>query len=122
MRLPRFRFTLQRMLVATAIIGIVLATSREMLPYLFTRRDDYSGVARMFARVQEQDEAFIRDVALVLKTMKDTPQDREYRSLLESRVRSVHRRAPYLEAMRVKYERAARFPWLDVAPDPPEPE
>ena len=25
-------------------------------------------------------------------------------------------------AMRLKYERAARYPWLPVAPDPPEPE
>ena len=28
----------------------------------------------------------------------------------------------YHEAMIVKYERATRYPWLPVAPDPPEPE
>lgn len=26
------------------------------------------------------------------------------------------------ESMRRKYERAARYPWLPVGPDPPEPE
>ena len=28
----------------------------------------------------------------------------------------------YYAATRAKYERAARYPWLPVAPDPPEPE
>ncbi len=27
----------------------------------------------------------------------------------------------YHDDMRLKYERAARYPWLPVAPDPPEP-
>jgi hypothetical protein len=27
----------------------------------------------------------------------------------------------YHDAMRIKYERAARYPWLPVEPDPPEP-
>jgi hypothetical protein len=31
------------------------------------------------------------------------------------------RRADYHAALRRKYERAARYPWLPVEPDPPEP-
>jgi hypothetical protein len=31
------------------------------------------------------------------------------------------RKAEYREALVRKYETAARFPWLPVAPDPPEP-
>jgi hypothetical protein len=31
------------------------------------------------------------------------------------------RMAAYYTLLRVKYERAARYPWLPVAPDPPEP-
>ena len=31
-------------------------------------------------------------------------------------------RADYHGTMRRKYERAARYPWLAVAPDPPEPQ
>ena len=34
---------------------------------------------------------------------------------------SEQRRADYHGAMRRKYERAARYPWLPVEPDPPEP-
>jgi hypothetical protein len=29
---------------------------------------------------------------------------------------------PYFHSLRQKYERAARYPWLPVEPDPPEPE
>jgi hypothetical protein len=32
-----------------------------------------------------------------------------------------YRRSEYFEALQRKYERAARYPWLPVAPDPPEP-
>jgi hypothetical protein len=31
------------------------------------------------------------------------------------------RRADYLTALASKYQHAARFPWLPVEPDPPEP-
>lgn len=33
----------------------------------------------------------------------------------------MERRRDYFDAMRRKYERAARRPWLPVAPDPPLP-
>lgn len=32
------------------------------------------------------------------------------------------KRAEYFAAMRAKYERASRYPWLPIAPDPPVPE
>jgi hypothetical protein len=28
---------------------------------------------------------------------------------------------PFVRALRLKYERAARYPWFAVEPDPPEP-
>jgi hypothetical protein len=31
-------------------------------------------------------------------------------------------RIAYHAALKAKYERAARYPWLPIAPDPPEPE
>jgi hypothetical protein len=41
----------------------------------------------------------------------------------EARASAAHsaRRAAYHSRLRSKYERAARYPWLPVAPDPPEP-
>jgi hypothetical protein len=31
-------------------------------------------------------------------------------------------RARYHDALRLKYERASRYPWISVGPDPAEPE
>jgi hypothetical protein len=31
-------------------------------------------------------------------------------------------KAEYHDSLAIKYERAARYPWLPVLPDPPEPE
>jgi hypothetical protein len=36
--------------------------------------------------------------------------------------RRFHARITWHEVMNAKYERAARYPWLPVEPDPPEPE
>lgn len=33
-----------------------------------------------------------------------------------------YRRSDYYAALQAKYERAARYPWLPVEPDPPMPE
>ena len=35
---------------------------------------------------------------------------------------SQERRIAYHQAMKQKYERTSRYPWLPVLPDPPEPE
>jgi len=40
----------------------------------------------------------------------------------ENNAAKQHRIADFHAAMRAKYERLARYPWLPVAPDPPEPE
>jgi hypothetical protein len=40
----------------------------------------------------------------------------------ESLSRRLPRLGPYYAAMRKNYEFAERYPWLPVAPDPPEPE
>jgi hypothetical protein len=38
------------------------------------------------------------------------------------RVARGEQMATYHRGLRIKYERAARYPWLPVAPDPPEPD
>ena len=37
-------------------------------------------------------------------------------------VARMERQTAYYESMARKYERAARYPWLPVEPDPPMPE
>jgi hypothetical protein len=46
----------------------------------------------------------------------------ETQELIGQLFASWQRRADYQGAMRRKYERAARYPWFWVEPDPPEPE
>src|SRR5262245_11372892 len=38
------------------------------------------------------------------------------------RVARGEQMAAYHRELKIKYERAARYPWLSVEPDPPEPE
>ena len=68
-----------------------------------------------------------RDVVLELMacrvgTLGDLVRHREY-EVRESRaiVTWMAREAAYLAQMRRKYQRAARSPWLPLAPDPPDP-
>jgi hypothetical protein len=53
------------------------------------------------------------------------PSPEELKAFLDSARRtgaSSERRRDYYAALRRKYCRAARYPWLPVSPDPPEPE
>ena len=92
MRVLRFRFTLRRMMVGVAVVGIILASinmQRRRRALLW--RAEFEG-----------------DVA----------------TLLQSNRR--HGAAPtelihYHSALQAKYAGATRYPWLPVAPDPPEP-
>jgi hypothetical protein len=45
----------------------------------------------------------------------------ELASLIPAQRRSGKRLVAYYRELGVKYERAARYPWLPVEPDPPEP-
>lgn len=113
-------FTVRTMMAAVAVVGVLLAAWKEV-PILFARHDEYSSLARMWAHSERHEIGFIRDVPYTLRELKDTPEDRDYRAFLEEGLCHARLCVPYLHAMRLKYERAARFPWLDVAPDPPLP-
>ena len=88
MPLPRVRFTVRRMMVATAIAGLVLGLG---------------GRHAQFRRIAEFHSAKYRKLA--------------YGSQIV-RVFKIRWHA----AMAEKYAHASRYPFLPVAPDPPEPE
>jgi hypothetical protein len=92
MKLPRF--TIRRLMVATAIVAVVFGV------YGWTMRR--STIFRREAAKHLED-------TLVLGPFTYFPNDSEPR-------------AAYHWALAEKYSRAARYPWLPVAPDPPEPE
>ena len=93
MRRPRARFTVRWMMVAVAIVAMGAATSG-----LFARREEY----QRRALTHELLAYFLRRGC--------------------SNIAPQPSRASYHEELQLKYERAARFPWLAVEPDPPEPD
>src|SRR4051812_45108647 len=106
MRLPRLRFTVQRMMIVVAVVSIVLASWET-----WQRRRVYLD----YVEVQEVNlEGSLRDLeyAKFLKT-------RGYAS--DAGVHSAYCRVNHFRQLLKKYERVARFPWLPVEPDPPEP-
>ncbi len=89
--MPRFRFTVRRMMIAVAVGAFVMGLLAE-------RR------AR-FNRIADWHHAYV--------------MDHQYQTWLSLAGREAP--FPYHERMALKYYDAARHPWLPVAPDPPEP-
>jgi hypothetical protein len=90
MPLPRVRFTVRRLMVAVAVIGLACGLWRRSAAYAEKARYNWS---------------------MAFALMHGYPGP-------EGRLREIG----YLQDLARKYERAARYPFLPVAPDPPEPE
>jgi hypothetical protein len=112
MRRPRFRFTVRGMMVAVAIAAVIMGAATLMV-----RRRGYLALAEKYT-VEER---------LYVVSARGAERDRDKRGS-EAVVRTWAQRAVRLAGeareaarLRMKYERAARYPWLPVAPDPPEP-
>ena len=102
MRWPRVRFTVRWTMVAVAVVGLLLASA------IMLRRSREFG-----SRAEEQADF----EAGSLEYADDARGERGDRQ----RVERGELMATYHRGLKLKYERAARFPWLPVAPDPPEP-
>jgi hypothetical protein len=113
MRLPRVRFTVRRMMVGVAIAGMVLG-----LTHWFESRDAWLRARRDFHWAQ-----------WTLPIMESRGEDGRVVGPLQvteddgSPVDGLRaRRELWNYRMFKKYMKAARYPWLPVAPDPPEPQ
>lgn len=92
-----------RMLIAfIAIIGIGLA-----IPVLVKRSAEF----RTIAEEQADSEMASLEYADDARGDGGDPQ----------RVARGEQMSAYHRALKIKYERATRYPWLPVEPDPPEP-
>ena len=113
MRLPRM--TTRRWMVAVAIVAILIGVGLEV-----GRR------SRRFARLA----AYHSNVALehfgtLMAFGGEPPPIRDVPPAGLGPTRYLHRAKAllnYHSVLTEKYQRAARYPWLPVAPDPPEPE
>ena len=101
--MSRFRFTVRRMMVAVAVAagGLVL--------YLYVREKS-EPLARGYQSMA--NEHAIRVYQLATWPVENTPEKKA-----RTRAGIAHH-----SALESKYQRAARYPWLPVAPDPTEPE
>ena len=101
MRLPRVRITVGCAMILVAVAG--LAVGGWMMHGRSVRY-------RKLAESNASDETFYR-VALSGKYKLGHPS---YAGYFQDQLK-------YHQALRQKYERSSRYPWLSVAPDPPEP-
>ena len=139
MRLPRY--SVRTLLVTIAIIAAVLGA------WSFQRlSQQHSAVAAMHRKAQrevaEQRAILIKGVSRregvsydpdeALKSAKSAWESELIREkvasrakfvdALRKRVQELTELATYHAKMHDKYERAAAYPWLSVAPDPPKPD
>ncbi len=103
MPLPRVRFTVRWMMAAVAILGVTLGF------YAWSRRRSEAFAIRWIHHYGKATDSGIE----LVKTgrMGDA-----------ARAAMLRRRMDWHCDMWQKYGHAARYPWLPVPPDPPEPE
>ena len=94
MRLPRVRFTVRRMMVAVAIMGIAFG--------MIDRHYRFKKMAN-----HHLSELRCLDIEQSLDIKRPSPF---FLALVD-----------YHASLSKKYAKAARYPWLLVGPDPPEP-
>ena len=102
MKLPRVRFTVRRMMVAVCVLAVALFTA-----VMLRRSYEYRERALENADAEELSLSYADEG----RGENGDPQ----------RVARGEQMAAYHRALRIKYERARWYPWLPVAPDPPEP-
>jgi hypothetical protein len=99
MPVPRARFTVRRLMVAVAIIALALGV------YCWTTLlRDRAARCRRLAVGYEIDEQLYGDPRI-------GPPDPAARAVIVRHVAGLRR----------KYDRAARYPWLPIERDPPDP-
>ena len=132
--MPRFRFTIRWMMVAVAILGVVFAglQFRQIAVKHATRAVRH---AEQEAVIRERLDTIwedTRDGTHILRNRDTSTLTLDppgfvfgfFTSGFPDGFRSLegwHRLAAWHGALKRKYDHAARYPWLPVAPDPREP-
>jgi hypothetical protein len=119
MRIQRVRFTIRRMMVAVAIAGVLFGATKA-----------YQRLTRALQN-EEWEKKYFWKVAYPSLAKRHEISEKAADALAHrflSNPESAHLIPAYLilrdyhAALRSKWEHAARYPWLPVEPDPPEPD
>jgi hypothetical protein len=133
MSLPRFRFTIRWMMVAVAIVGLAMGIvqfRRIAAAHVMRAESHAQQEAVICERLATVSEEFLDDqYHLTSVTSGTTTSDRPnvfgfVTSGFPDGFRTLEGwrdLAKWHNALNQKYARSARYPWLPVAPDPPEP-
>jgi hypothetical protein len=144
MPLPRVRFTVRRMMVAVAIVGIFLGLVSAIESRRWSMRSkEYAATAKFHHDLEEiakqgiteegENTSWWRERAkqIRMERRRTGPLaayeavaldcDKHAVATIEYAAR-WRRKASHYAAIALKYEEAANHPWLPVPPDPPEPE
>ena len=116
MKIPRISFTVRRMMVAVAVVALAFA-----IVHLWSLRQLYLKMAAQHGGISALRDRTPEDIAFWEARLTAQHEGLPASDPWPGGHPLVPSMARYHEAMRLKYERAARYPWLPVAPDPPEP-
>ncbi|MDB5350716.1 MAG: hypothetical protein JWN86_1963 [Planctomycetota bacterium] len=115
MRWPRMQFTLRRMLVAVACVATLLGLGVES-SRLHRRAVRFRSEAQRYAVCEQFLSAFAVGMGRDATLPSFTPDGGRHTMKIVAGIGSDH-----AAVMKRKYERAARYPWIAVAPDSPWP-
>ena len=117
MRQPCGRFTVRRLMVAVAVVAILFGGMVE-LPRLWTLRQQHLGLAEKYRYWETRLDGAVgirQEITYYSSRLPRGPEPSP------ARLARMKAEASYYAGLRAKYERAARHPWLPVAPDPAPP-
>jgi hypothetical protein len=112
------RFTVRRMMVAVAILAFLFALIIEG-PRLWVLRQHYLGLAEKYGYWETRINGAVGIRQEITYYSMSQPRGPEPSP---ARLAEMKAQADYYTRQRTKYEHAARYPWLHVAPDPPAPD
>lgn len=111
MRIPRPRFSMKGLMIVVAISALVVAANA-----LQQKRSAYLLRAKVESAAEQSAKARTKLYERAVRTSAAESVADEYRRL----VKEYRERAEHHGRMRLKYQNAARFPWMQVPPDPPQ--
>ncbi len=114
--MPLPRMTTRRWMVVVAVVALAISGGLR----LKQRRDYFLSLAR--SHEQKMPSSTAEGKAWKSRFGSTSRISSEEIMLLGRDFDRLMNRADYHASLARKYRRAARFPWLSVEPDPPEPE
>ena len=115
MRLPRVQFTIRRLMISVAIVGLILGGE------IIRRRRQFYRTSAAYHAKEEGRMLWLLRGGFVHET-DETGKRRRVQIGRNLDREQVRERLLYHSVMRERYQRVARYPWLSIRSDPPMPE